>query len=228
MAKGKRIGLPWERDRYGGLWPRLLHTTKAVLFQPGAAFTSMQVQGGHFRPIVYCIILGWAGSAMAAAWRFLFMAIGFSPLKAWSEMAGLSPSFLYDQEPGAMGSAAGAMLTLALAPVLITVGLYVTTAVHHLFLMMARGAGAGFEATLRANAYATGATAIWVVIPFIGNLVYYFWWLAAMIIGLARAHDTSVGKALFAMLVPMALATCLCCGAMGMLATLGALPALMH
>ena len=226
--KAKRIGLPWEKSGYGGVWKRLVHTTKAVLFQPSGAFAAMQVRGGHLPPLIYCIIVGWACSAVASAWSLIFMALDFSPLKAWSRMAGIDISFLFQHEPTILKSTSGALLTLAFAPLMVAIGLYITTAIHHLFLMMIRGANAGFEATLRVNAYASGATAVWIVIPFVGNFICFFWWLTAMIIGLTRAHETGTGKAVFAMLVPMLACFCLCCSGGILLAMLGAIPRLMR
>ncbi len=216
--KKNRPGLPWEKKRFGGLWRRLVDTTKIVLLKPTPAFKAMNIKGGHLPPLAYCLGLGWIGYAASSLWSLTLSAVGLSSLEKLKE---LNLPINLGQESGILTNAVSTLLLLAVAPLMIAAILYVSTAIHHLLLMILRGASAGFEATLRVNAYTMGATAIWSLLPFCGNLVGAIWWIVIAIIGLARAHSITTGKAVIAVLAPMLLCTCLCCGFYGLIAALG-------
>ena len=216
--KKNRPGLPWEKERYGSLWRRLTDTTKLVLLKPTSAFRAMGLKGGQLPPLAYCLGLGWMGYTASSLWNLGISAAGLSSLEKLKE---LNLPINLGQASSTLANTVSTILLLAVAPLMIAAILYVFTAVHHLLLMILRGANAGFEATLRVNAYTMGATAIWSLLPFCGNLVGIVWWVVIAIIGLARAHNITTGKAVIAVLAPLALFTCLCCGFYGLIIALG-------
>ncbi len=216
--KKNRPGLPWEKKRSGGLWQRLLDTTKIVLLKPTSAFKAMNLKGGHLPPLAYCLGLGWLGYAASSLWSLAFSSVGLSSLE---KLKNLNLPINLGQESGLLTNAVSTLLLLAVAPLLIAAVLYVSTAMSHLLLMVLRGAGAGFEATFRVAAYTMGATAVWSLLPFCGNLVGAIWWIVIAIIGFSRAHNITTGKAMIAVLTPLLLCLCLCCGFYGLIAAIG-------
>jgi hypothetical protein len=107
-----------------------------------------------------------------------------------------------------IGAQIGLQLAQSVAGVLLgaTLGLLIGTAIIHVCLMMVGGARHGFETTLRALAFAQGSTAWLNVIPCAGPLVLVVWVLVLEIIGIARAHETTAGKAALAIFLPMIVA----------------------
>jgi hypothetical protein len=91
----------------------------------------------------------------------------------------------------------------------------------HVLLLLFRGAGRGFDATLTTVAYVTGLNLL-LAVPACGSLVAMVWGVIALVIGLAAIQRCGTGKAAAAVLAPFAL-LCLCvCGAAGL-----AVPALL-
>jgi hypothetical protein len=79
----------------------------------------------------------------------------------------------------------------------------------HLFLMIAGGAKAGFEATFRVVSYSVSPF-LFMVIPYCGMPIMMLWALTLAMIGLRDAHETTGGKATAAVLFPFLF----CCGMM--------------
>jgi hypothetical protein len=92
-------------------------------------------------------------------------------------------------------------------PFMIILGLFIWSGILHVFLMMVKGTKAGFEATFRVVSYSYG-TNVLNIIPFCGGIIAWVWSIVLSIIGLKEAHETSGGKAAFAVLFPFLL----CCG----------------
>jgi hypothetical protein len=106
---------------------------------------------------------------------------------------------------------------LVAAPLISVVRIYLSAAILHVLLLLFRGAGRGFDATLTAVAYVSG---LWLlgVIPFFGPMVATVWVLVALIIGLGEIHRCGSGKAAAAVLTPLLL-VCLCACAVGLVAS---------
>jgi hypothetical protein len=74
--------------------------------------------------------------------------------------------------------------------------------------MIVGGANKPFEATFRVLAFSQGSTGPLQIIPLCGGLIAGVWALVVNCIGLARAHETSTGRATLAVLLPVIV----CCG----------------
>jgi hypothetical protein len=85
-----------------------------------------------------------------------------------------------------------------------TVGLLIGGGITHLCLMIVGGARQPYETTVRVIGYAQGSTGWMQVIPFVGPLVGGVWLLIMEVIGLSRAHEIPIGKAVLAVLLPIA------------------------
>jgi hypothetical protein len=193
----------------------LLETIGLFIRKPDEAFSRMNVTGDLLRPVLYAIIVGSAGYILSSVWQIAFgpMMQRWMPGGAEYESALQSRAFWF-------GFA-------ACSPLLVVVHLVVATLVIHLCVMVLGGAKRGLGATLRVLCYALTATLAG-VIPICGSIVSTFWYLYLLIIGLAKAHGITPGKAAVAILVP-ALLCCVCIAilmfsAFGALMSSGALP----
>ena len=97
--------------------------------------------------------------------------------------------------------------------------------IHHIVLLLFGGVGAqkSFMHTVRAAAYAEGSAMPWLWIPIAGPFIAAFYGIRNTVIGYDEAHHCGIGRAVIALFSP---AIC-CCGCAGLMAAMGAIPALM-
>ncbi len=193
----RREKVPWEDRGTEGFFGGLLKTLKGALFSPAEFFKKMAVTGGLADPILYALIVGMVGVIFSYLWQILFQGAVQSYLPV--EMKSM-PGYNIFQTLGL------AVVAVAM-PFIIILGLFIWSGILHLFLTMVKGAKAGFEATFRVVSYSY-STNILNVIPFCGGIIASVWSIVLAVIGLREAHDTSGGKAAFAVLFPFVL----CCG----------------
>lgn len=195
---GKRPGLPWDRKRGDG---RFFGTVKMVLFSPSEAFSKMRCADGFGGPIGFLCLSMVVATGATFGYFMLLMIAG--------SVVGLSNGV----DPAQAGASIGGAIFVSL--VMFAVGLgtaipmgiaaaFVHAGILHLLLMMFGGARRGFETTFRVVCYVSGSITMVYVLP------YCIAWLPAMIcyfissiIGLARAHSISGGKAALAVCAPM-------------------------
>jgi hypothetical protein len=103
---------------------------------------------------------------------------------------------------------------MLLTPILAVIGIYVVAALLHLALLVLRGAGRGFDATLTAVAYAAGLN-ILNAVPGCGALLSVVWGVVVLVVGLGAIQRCGTGKAFAAVLAPAALACVCVCAAIG-------------
>lgn len=171
-----------------------------VLTRPTEAFTAMRTEGGLGDPLLFGVI---GGSIAAIIWTLLSAAIHSL---GWA--AALSHQNSLDSMLGA--SLGGAMLVvrLIMAPIFIAIGMFIWAALVHLFLMMGGGANKTFETTFRALSFAYGSTSLLAIIPCCGWIIAFVWGLIADCIGISRSHETDMGRAVMAVVLPIVI----CCG----------------
>ena len=190
IETGDEQSIPWERRSQLGLWTSIKRTLGSVMFSPKAAFSTMPVRGGLREPLAFGLLVGSLSIMFAFFWDFLMASRGFV------KPGGVSPTVL---------SSPLLLLSLIfLAPLLVTIWLYVSSLITHLFLLLVRGGPNRFEATFRVVAYSE-ATWVWGTIPFIGAPIGLVWWIIVLIIGLKEAHKISYGKIAVALLIPLGL-----------------------
>lgn len=180
--------VPWERLDAYGFFPGLFLTIKRAMLQPQRFFASMPLGRGYMRPLVFYVLLSMLGAVV----QFVFQALGLSML---TSMQGNEAEMVEAYQFMGMGAASAFMLLLY--PIVFTVGLYVTVALHHLFLKLFQAASSGFEGTFRALAYGSAPT-ILSVVPLLGWVVASVWMLVVTIIGLKTIHRTSYARVLTA------------------------------
>lgn len=202
-APGAGPGTPWDqRDRIG-FFNALVETTRQVLTQPSPFYRAMPVTGGLSSPLLYGVVLGWAGLVAASFYQAIFQSV-VGP--SWAMLGADRPEL--GALLGWVEGWAGFVGQAIFGGVLVVIALFVASGILHLMLLLLGGAQRGFEATFRVVAFAE-ATSLLFLIPFCGQLVGGLWCLVLYVIGLAEAHRIGHGKALAAVLLPLAL--CCCC-----------------
>ena len=189
--------LPWERPG-GPTAEGFFATLRLLLFRPREAFARLASAGGYARPIAFALILGVAGTWVAAGFDWI-LGDPFSELVSHLGGGGGPevPRFVTF------------LMTVVGAPFLTGVTLLLTAALYHLFLLILGGSGGGFGATFRVACYSMAGYA-WLLVPLAGSLVGGVWMAVLGVYGLAAVHRIGYGKAAAAVVLPFELC-CLCC-----------------
>jgi hypothetical protein len=191
-----RSGLPWEHRQERGFANAFIETLAMVLTKPDLAFRTMKTEGGLAEPLIYGLIGGCVGGIVS-----LLLSLG---LQSMGLFAGQRDTFA-----ALAGIGVGSIALIVLVPVFIVIGLFIGAAIVHLCLMIVGGANKSFETTFRVLAFSQGSTGPLQIIPVCGGLIAGVWALVVNCIGLARAHETTTGRAVLAVLLPLIV----CCGA---------------
>lgn len=211
-AAGGRSITPWEnREQYGAFRGFIL-TLQGALATPAEFFKKMPVSGGLIDPLLFAMIAGMFGLTFLSVWDVVLhdsmRNLLTSEMKAVAERGG--------------SSGAITPVSAVLMPFLLVLWLFIVSGMFHLFLIIVRGAKAGFEATFRVVSYSAALFPL-MIIPYCGIAVAALWGLTLIAIGLRDAHETTGGKALAAVFLPLLF----CCGAAALTAVvfMGALAA---
>jgi hypothetical protein len=208
-SSGAGGGLPWEHRQELGLVKAFFDTVSMVLTKPGEAFAMMKTEGDMMGPMLFALIGGSAGIIVSILFQIILHSIGFMADRQ-SAMFGLGVVGIWS-----IGS-------IILAPVMVTVFLFIGSGILHLCLMIVGGAKKSFETTFRVVCFSSGSTYLLSMIPFCGGMIACVWNIVLEIIGLARAHEIDTGKAVLAVLLPIIA----CCGGLILLGILGGFSAL--
>jgi hypothetical protein len=173
--------LPWEQPGYPPL-EGLFETAKLFLTNPVEAFGRMAIGGDLGRPLAYAVILGWVGIIAGQAYNIALR----GTMRNWLAPYSHGPAFAFG-----IGVNVAVMIV---APILVLLGVFIGSAVIHLFLMLVGGANSGFNATTRVVCYAT-TVQIFQIAPVCGGFIGAVWGIVLEVIGLAIVHRTSRGKA---------------------------------
>jgi hypothetical protein len=197
------VGLPWDRRQEIGLFPAFVETLKLVLLNPASAFSAMKTEGGLSEPLIYAVI----GSSVGFIVYFLF-SLFMSSFGLMGNRNALA---------GVLGVGIGAVVFVIFMPALIALGLFIGSAVLHLCLTFVGGARRSFETTFRVVCFAAGSAYPLMILPVCGGLIAGIWCIVVECIGLTQAHQTTTGRALLAILLPIIV----CCGGGFALAVIG-------
>lgn len=185
-------GLPWEHRQELGFVKAFFDTVAMVLTKPNEAFGKMKSEGGLTDPLLFALIGGSIG-----------MIVSFL-LQMGLQVAG----FMADRQPAIFGMGVGIVFQIILMPVMLFLGMFIWSGVMHLCLMLVGGARKPFETTFRVVCFSTGSTYLLALIPVCGSPIAMVYNIVLECMGLARAHETEIGKAVMAVLLPILV----CCG----------------
>ena len=202
----ERTGPAWEQRAQLGFFPAIWQTIKAVLLDPNRTFADMKREGGLVTPLAYSVPLRWIGGLAA-----LFYAR--SSVHSLITNPGLPPEMRQMIEKFLEFGGNRMWIALAvLLPVFSVLGTFIYTGLLHLSLMLCGGAKQSFETTLRTYCYVAGSTALFQVIPMCGSSIGSIWGLVCLCMGIAKTHEIGGGRAVCAVLLPVAV----CCIGIGL------------
>jgi hypothetical protein len=198
------VGTPWERRGEIGVAAAAWDTTVAVLLSPSTFFRSVGSGRGMGGELVYGVILGYLGLLASAVYGQVFSL-------ALANLGGLYPRSRLGELPAFLEGWLGFVLQVVLGPVLVLMGIFFSSAVSHLGLLLL-GRSRGFELTLKVFCYAQ-AVAVFQLVPFCGGLLSLPYLVTLYVIGLSVTHEIPEGRAYGALLLTF-LAVCCCVAAM--------------
>lgn len=195
-APAAGTGLPWENRQQIGLVKAWLDTVSLLIARPNDAFGMMRPEGGMMDPLLFGLIGGCAGSIVSILFQALLRLVpGFGGRDDFFSLFGISQWAFF-------------IIYAVLSPLLVVVGLFVASALLHVCLLLVGGANRPFETTFRVACFTAGAANLFSMIPFCGGFVAAIYTIVLECIGLSRAHQTTTGKALMAIFLPLIV----CCG----------------
>jgi hypothetical protein len=201
---------PWEDRANYSLITGFLQTIPQVMTAPGRFFTDHPVRRGLWGPVTFGVVIGVISAIAEWIWSHVFTGFERNLLELLGEDYDVTPAEAWIEE---FAEGFGVLAS----PLLALVGVFLVAGMVHLGVMlMSSNRDRGFEATLRATAYASGAT-ILSLIPMCGDLVGMVWMLVVAVIGVRQMHGIGTGPALFAVFAPLVLC---CCGCTGLVAVI--------
>jgi hypothetical protein len=190
--------LPWEARETRGLLPAFFDTLGLIVSRPAEAWARMRQSGDSTSPLLFGTAICWLSMTVQG---ILFRLIA----------APVLPAFL-GRRFGTLGRFGGMGLAvrLIIAPLIIVIVLFLGAAILHLCCMLVgalQNSRSGFEGSLRVVCYSQ-VSSLASIIPVVGGLIGIVWWMVLAVRGVERLHQTTSGKALAAVLIPVVV----CCG----------------
>jgi hypothetical protein len=192
--------VPWEERSRLGLGPSLLGTVELFAMRPREGFVRARRKGDVLGPLLWVALMAFA----AALFQLLWSLVIHVPLQ---ELLGAADG----RVASLLLITGGGIAQVVFGPITAVAGAFIAAGILHGCLALLGGLDRsllGFEGSLRAVAYAY-TTQLALVVPLAGGVIAFVWMLVLLVIGLGVLHDTTTGRALAAVLVPL-LACCLC------------------
>lgn len=180
---------PWESRSELGIFRSIYETLKKVMFAPKGLFRSMASGGGIKEPFAFGLLFGSLGMMFALFWQFLTLS-GLILSRGGDLINESNISLIF-------------FVVILVSPLFVIAGMFFTSAILHVCLLMVGAGKNGFEATFRVVAYSQ-ATQILGVIPFVGGVLGWFWQLMVQFIGVREIHETSYWRVFLASFIPLA------------------------
>ena len=190
--------LPWEARETRGLLPSFFDTLGLLVSRSEEAWARMRQSGDVASPLLFGTAICWLSMALQG---ILFRLIPTAML----------PGFL-ERKFGSFSrfQGMGLAVRLIVAPFVIVVVLFVAAAILHVCCLLTgalQNSRSGFEGSLRVVCYSE-VSSLASIIPAVGALIGFVWWIVLAVQGVQRLHQTTSGKAVAAVLIPVVV----CCG----------------
>ena len=167
-------------------------TVQRVVLQPVDFYRGLQHRGDFLNPLIFSIIC-------YEVYALLGGLIGL----VFGSVASIGPGSAGQQAAGVATSIGGFLLSIILAPIWAALILFVMAGLRYLLVILIIGQqNAGFEATMRVQAYTFATRIIW-WIPILGPLVGFVYGLYLSVVGIREVHATTTGKAALVALIPV-------------------------
>jgi hypothetical protein len=203
---GPTNALPWEEREKRGFLQSLFDTMGLFVSRPAEAWARTRERGDFTSPLLFGTVVSWFSLALQ---KILSAAIAIPLLPG-----------VFGRRLGSMGGLGGFGLVLhvILLPFFIVIGLFIAAAILHFCCLIVgalAGSQSGFEGSYRAMAYSQ-VSSLAAIVPVVGPFVAIVWWIVLAVMGVQRLHRTTQGKAVAAVLIPMAV----CCAGLALLGAL--------
>jgi hypothetical protein len=182
--------VPFE-DTSQAFSQRLFATVRAAFTNPGQLFSGL-TPGDIGAPLVYGVIIGTAASVFGTLWQIMFGGMGMIAEGGGAEELALGTGFY--------------LFFMLLSPVLSAIGLFLSTALYHVALLILGAGSQGFSVTFRAVAYGSTPNLL-NVLPICGGIIGGIWSIVLVILAGKQGHGTETWKAIVAYFLP----TIVCC-----------------
>lgn len=172
---------PWEA---GGGIGALFSSWWESLSDPDRFFSRVDWDGGLEAPLLYFLCFAVVGAAFSAFWSAAMGSV-MGPVAA-AERLGFP--------------AGSALLQFFLAPFMALFSLAIWAALAHAAVRLLTSNPRPIRATLRSLCYTSGPQVL-LIVPFVGSLAAMVWSAVLAVVGIRRAHRTSTGRAVGALLL---------------------------
>jgi hypothetical protein len=204
---------PFAARKERGFFRGFFQTWRLAALDPGSFFRRVRVdQTGS--AVLFAVIAASVGMWVTGIFSWLTRAGSIASLRQVLEQLppGTEAARQFGEQMIARMESASLLQELVQAPVIAVGVLFGAAGLVHVLLLVLRGAGRGFGATLTAAGYA-GAPALLLALPMCGFPIAIVWSLVVFIIGLGETQRCGTGKAAAAVLLPALLAcACACAG----------------
>jgi len=190
---GEEVGLPWEHREQLGFFKAFFDTVSLLITKPTEAFTMMKREGDMVGPLLFLVVGGSAGMIVSLLFQLIMQSL---------------PAFAGGNNLASLFGIGWVIGYMVIMPLLLIVGAFIGSGILHLCLMLVGGANRSFETTLRVVCFSGGAAYLFSMIPICGGMITAVYNIVLECIGLSRAHQTTTGKAIMAILLPLIV----CCG----------------
>jgi hypothetical protein len=201
--------IPWEDRSKEGFLGSLYETWKQSCFYPADFYKNMPILGGIWNPLFYGLLASFVGLIFQMIYAQIFSDI-FDPM-SWvpASYRSFDPNLLdFTRRFRSMSN----IFSIVALPFAATLGIFIWSGLIHLELVIFGWKKEDYEASFRLIAYSEGPN-FFKIIPFAGDMVAVIWQIVLVVIGIRTVHNTSTGKALLVVFLPLIL-TCLCCCAL--------------
>lgn len=172
---------------------RFFSTVGMAFSNPVGLFSSMP-SGDLGAPLVYGVIVGTITGVVAIVWNLMFGGLAM---------------LVEGVDAGEFAIGTGIyVLILFLMPFFALLGLFVSSAIYHVALLILGDGQRGFSVTFRAVAYGNTPNLL-AVIPLCGGFAGGIWALVLVIIGGKIGHGTDWWRAILAYFLPTIICCCL-------------------
>jgi hypothetical protein len=194
--------LPWERRASMDLEEAFGRTVLAFL-RPRKAWATTPESGEYGGPLLFAAACGFIGSLFAATYNLM--------LFQW--MLRRNPALRSAKLPWLTGKTLLPLtkINILVSPiingVLVTLFVFVAAAIIHAGVLLSgarKTSTSRFGGSFRVAAYAS-AGLMGQVVPLLGSLIAFVWWLVLAVTGVARMHRTSMGRAVAAVVLTFAI-----------------------
>lgn len=176
---------PWPPAAAESVFDAWGRTWKGASLAPRHFFASLPPDGSRGAAILYYLSIG---IPVAGAELFWTMVRGGSDEATATGLGQWAP-----------------LIDFLVSPIYLMVSLILSAGAVHLMLKLFGGTGGEYGLTMRVFAYAYSPQILGIV-PVAGSIAGFIWMVVVAIIGVREAHRTTNGRAVAAILIPLAIA----------------------